>query len=1047
MKTRIKLVILALAAAILGGGGAQAQSTAFTYQGQLIDNGAPANGSYDLRFALWDADSSGNAAGVPITNAATSVAAGVFVVTLDFGGAALPGAPRWLEIGVRPAGGAGAFSTLAPRQQLTAMPYAVQALNASNVLGRIADAQLSANIPRLNSAPTFVGAVSFNPLLGSPFRVNNSSLITNLNAQFLDGLDSAAFAQIGHTHGASDIVSGALADARLSPNVPLLNRAQTFSASNAFLAPLAATNTSNTFAGTFAGNGGGLNNLNAANLAGQIADARLSANIARLGSSQTFSATVAFNPAAGAPFLVGSAIRVTNLNADLLDGLDATAFWSASGNSGTSAANFIGTADNQTLDVRVNNTRALRFVPTAGSPNLLGGSPGNTVSTGIVGATVAGGGPVNAVGANYATIGGGSGNTASGVGATVAGGQNNAATNTEAIVAGGSGNTAGGQNSFAAGQNAAALHSGAFVWSDGSSLSTFTSTAPNIVIFRAAGGVGIGTNAPQSALHVAGTVQSSGLKMTTAPLAGALLASDAAGNASWQPPACRVSGSCSNPTLLGGYSNNAIFPGVRGATIAGGGEPGFSNYVGGDFGVVSGGESNRATAAWSVVGGGDANAATNSFATVAGGFGNSAGFEAAVGGGYRNAAAGSASVVGGGEVNLAFGADSVVAGGGGNRATNSYGAIGGGYSNTNTGFAATISGGTLNLASGSAATAPGGTANTASGQNSFAAGYHAQALHDGAFVWADFSSASPFASTAANQFLLRAAGGVGIGAAPQDAMLEVAGNARLDDNNIFFRTGSDRNHGLGWYGASPNKPFATTFFPDGPVLFGYGGGGLGTHRNGTEAVALAWDANQRVGIGTATPTAPLEIAFATGQSVQFRYEGSFVPGFNVATTGGNAGIMRYRNGLEVWPSDDATRAGKVDVRDTSGAPSIILDGQSGHISAAAFDATSDRNAKENFAPIDPGEILAKVAALPLSRWNFKQDKSARHLGPMAQDFYAAFAVGKDDHHITTVDADGVALAAIQGLNQKLQEKEAEIQQLQRRLDALEHSSLQGASRH
>ena len=88
----------------------------------------------------------------------------------------------------------------------------------------------------------------------------------------------------------------------------------------------------------------------------------------------------------------------------------------------------------------------------------------------------------------------------------------------------------------------------------------------------------------------------------------------------------------------------------------------------------------------------------------------------------------------------------------------------------------------------------------------------------------------------------------------------------------------------------------------------------------------------------------------------------------------------------------------------------------------AIALTSDRNAKENFAPVSPREVLDKVAALPISRWNFKEDKASEHLGPMAQDFYAAFNVGPDDKHIATVDADGVALAAIQGLNQKVEER-------------------------
>ena len=109
-----------------------------------------------------------------------------------------------------------------------------------------------------------------------------------------------------------------------------------------------------------------------------------------------------------------------------------------------------------------------------------------------------------------------------------------------------------------------------------------------------------------------------------------------------------------------------------------------------------------------------------------------------------------------------------------------------------------------------------------------------------------------------------------------------------------------------------------------------------------------------------------------------------------------------------------------------------------------FVSASDRNVKAGFATIDPLEILAKVAALPITRWHYTNDAATPHLGPVAQDFHAAFGVGPDDKHIATVDADGVALAAIQGLNQKveaqqgqLEQKQTEITELKTRLEKLE----------
>src|SRR5712675_2272996 len=102
---------------------AHAQGTAFTYQGRLTSGTNTADGSYDLTFALFNASSGAGQMGATVTNPATFVSNGLFTVTLDFG-ANFPGANRWLEIAVR-TNGTGAFSTLTPRQPVTAAPYAI----------------------------------------------------------------------------------------------------------------------------------------------------------------------------------------------------------------------------------------------------------------------------------------------------------------------------------------------------------------------------------------------------------------------------------------------------------------------------------------------------------------------------------------------------------------------------------------------------------------------------------------------------------------------------------------------------------------------------------------------------------------------------------------------------------------------------------------------------------------------------------------------------------------------------------------------------------
>ncbi len=147
-----------------------------------------------------------------------------------------------------------------------------------------------------------------------------------------------------------------------------------------------------------------------------------------------------------------------------------------------------------------------------------------------------------------------------------------------------------------------------------------------------------------------------------------------------------------------------------------------------------------------------------------------------------------------------------------------------------------------------------------------------------------------------------------------------------------------------------------------------------------------------------------------GQSLQFGLNGAHI------TSNGNGGLT----------VNDNTSAFTVD--------QLVV---SGSASAQSFITTSDRNLKEKFTPIDNQDILERLASLPISRWNFKSDEQTRHIGPMAQDFYAAFNVGMDDKHIATVDEGGVALAAIQGLNEKLKEKDARIEALEKRLLSLE----------
>jgi hypothetical protein len=96
------------------------------------------------------------------------------------------------------------------------------------------------------------------------------------------------------------------------------------------------------------------------------------------------------------------------------------------------------------------------------------------------------------------------------------------------------------------------------------------------------------------------------------------------------------------------------------------------------------------------------------------------------------------------------------------------------------------------------------------------------------------------------------------------------------------------------------------------------------------------------------------------------------------------------------------------------------------------------NIKRGFTSVEPSRVLDKLATLPISKWSYRTEESeVTHLGPMAQDFKAAFELGDSDKTILQVDADGVAFAAIQALYQRLQDLETQNRALERRLGAIE----------
>jgi hypothetical protein len=365
----------------------------------------------------------------------------------------------------------------------------------------------------------------------------------------------------------------------------------------------------------------------------------------------------------------------------------------------------------------------------------------------------------------------------------------------------------------------------------------------------------------------------------------------------------------SMPNVIGGYTGNTVTLGAVGATIGGGGG------------------NSRLTSPYGAIGcpsfGMCANRVTDVYGTVSGGIANLAGDDS--GDPYNSPLA-------------------TVSGGLKNSATATSATVSGGQENSATASAATVAGGARNSATGNNAFVAGGTDNTATGQWSFSAGRRAKALNDGAFVWADSTDAD-FSSTAANQYLVRANGGVRIQGPGNWDVANSEGDLRIGNDTFRLKIG-----------------------------LAYGGSGSGD----------VW------------------IRAAGGTERVFWWTPG---GFSIYTNAGKTSGVSVAAGSGTWSN------------------------------------LSDRNAKRDILPVDPNSVLEKLVNMPVSLWSYKTEVSgARHMGPMAQDFRKSFGLGDSDKTIATIDESGIALAAIQGLYQKLVAKDREIAAIKKkasRVDALE----------
>jgi len=213
-------------------------------------------------------------------------------------------------------------------------------------------------------------------------------------------------------------------------------------------------------------------------------------------------------------------------------------------------------------------------------------------------------------------------------------------------------------------------------------------------------------------------------------------------------------------------------------------------------------------------------------------------------------------------------------------------------------------------------------------------------------------------------------------------------------------------------------------------------------RPGAPTSSIDISADGDVGIGTASPSTKLHVlssdAAATGTKVTIE---------NTSATNASRELLELKNlGVTAFILDDTSDASRWSISNSGSSFVVNNQGVAGVeltlsnagnlIISGTLTQNSDRDTKTDILAVDSGSILAKVNSLPIATWR-KHGEDATHIGPMAQDFAAAFGLGEDERRIAPLDVAGVSLAAVQALHQEASARDAEIAKLKEQNTELE----------